>query len=128
MAVENLTNQADITGEYAGTPISFASNIVTTAIIEGLTINKTADKTNWVDGPLTYTIVIANNSGSTLSSGVLTDNLNTTLVDFNTTYGVLIDGVTTSNYTYSSGELKITLPDLADSQETTIKFQVTRKS
>lgn len=31
----------------------------------GLTVTKSADKVNWVDGPLTYTVVIKNDSGST---------------------------------------------------------------
>lgn len=130
MAQVSLTNQVDITGQYGdgSTPISFSSNVVTTSIIQGLTVNKTADKVNWIDGPLTYTIVVQNSSGSTLSSGVLTDNLNTSLVEFSQEYGVKIDDTPSSEYTYSSGELKITLPSLADQQSTTITFQVTRKT
>lgn len=130
MAQVSLTNQVDITGQYGdgATPISFSSNVVTTSIIQGLTINKTADKVNWIDGPLTYTIVVQNDSGSTLSSGVLTDNLNTDLIEFSQDYGVKIDNTSSSEYTYSNGELKITLPSLADQQSTTITFQVTRKT
>jgi len=131
MAEVSLTNQVDISGQYgeSSTPISFASNIVTTTIVQGLTVNKVADKVNWINGPLTYTVTIENNSGATLSSGVLTDNLNTSLVEFNTTYGVQIDGTPTasSNYTYNDGELKVTLPELTDSNTTTVTFQVTRK-
>lgn len=129
MANTNLTNQVDIAGEYgdSASPISFSSNTVTTTIVQGLTVNKTADKTNWVDGPLTYTIVIQNNSGSTLTNGVLTDNINTTLVDFNATYGVQINSSASSDYTYNNGELKINLPDINNEAETTITFQVTKK-
>ncbi len=130
MAVENLTNQVSIDGQY-GNPasaITFASNVVTTKIVQGLTVTKTADKTNWVDGPLTYTVLVENNSGETLTSGSLTDVLDTNLVEFNSTYGVQINSQSSSNFTYESGTLKITLPDLADTEQATITFQVTRKS
>lgn len=129
MAEVSLTNQVDVTGQYGdgSSPISFSSNIVTTTIVQGLTVNKSADKVNWVDGPLTYTVEITNSSGSTLSSGILTDRINTTLVEFNTAYGVMIDSSSSSNYTYNDGELKVTLPELANGNTTTITFQVTKK-
>lgn len=127
---QELTNQVDIAGEY-GTPasaVTFSSSPVTTVIIQGLTVTKTADKTNWVDGPLTYTIVVGNTSGAEMTNGTLTDKLDTTLVDFNTTYGVQLDGATYSEYTYNDGTLQITLPTLADEKQITITFQVTRKA
>jgi len=129
MAVVNLTNQTTIEGQY-GSPasaISFVSNEVTTSIVQGLIVQKEADKTNWVNGPLTYTIVVTNNSGNTLSSGSLIDKIDTTLVDFSTTYGVQIDGSKTSNYTYNDGNLQVTLPDLETDKSVTITFQVTQK-
>ena len=127
---QQLTNQVDISGEY-GNPastINFSSNKVTTTIVQGLSVTKSADKTNWVDGPLTYTIVVQNNSGSELSNGTLTDTIDTTLVDFNTTFGVQLDDSSYSTYTYNSGNLEITLPNLEDEKQITITFQVTRKS
>ena len=129
MAVVNLTNQTTIEGQY-GSPasaISFVSNEVTTSIVQGLTVQKEADKTNWVNGPLTYTIVVTNNSGSTLSSGVLLDKIDINLVDFSTTYGVQIDGSKTTNYTYNNGNLEVTLPDLETDKSVTVTFQVTQK-
>lgn len=127
---QELNNKVDIAGEY-GDPsaaINFSSNLVQTTIVEGLTLTKSADKTNWVDGPLTYTVVAANNSGSGLTNGVLTDVLDTTLVDFNTEYGVKIDGETYTSFTYNSGTLQITLPNLDNEKQITITFQVTRKT
>ena len=125
-----LTNQVDIAGEY-GNPastINFSSNLVSTTIVQDLSVTKSADKTNWVDGPLTYTVVAANNSGSALTSGVLTDTFDTTLVDFNTTYGVKLDGETYTQFTYTSGTLEITLPTLDNDKQITITFQVLRKT
>lgn len=97
-------------------------------IVQGLSVTKSADKTNWVDGPLTYTIIVKNSSGSELRNGTLTDRIDTTLVDFNETYGVQLEGSSYSTYTYESGNLKITLPNLEDAKQITITFQVTRKS
>lgn len=130
MAEVNLTNQVDVTGQYGETssPISFSSNIVSTTIVQGLTVTKKADKENWVDGPLTYTMTITNSSGKTLTGGVLTDKLNIDIVELNTTYGVQIDGSPTSNYTYNGGELKVTLPELADQGTITVVFQVTKNT
>lgn len=129
MAQVSLTNQVDITGQYGdgATPITFSSNIVTTTIVQGLSVNKTADKINWVDGPLTYTIEVQNTSGGTLTNGILTDNLNVDLIEFDNANGVTIDGTPTSDFTYNSGELKINLPELTDQKTITIKFQVTKK-
>ena len=127
---QELTNQVDISGEY-GNPssaINFSSNLVTTTIVQNLTVTKSADKTNWVDGPLTYTIIVNNSSGSALSNGTLTDKIDTTLVDFNSTYGVKLDGATYDSFTYNSGTLEITLPNLDDQKQITLTFQVTRKS
>lgn len=126
----DLTNQVDIVGEYGNTstPISFSSNIVSTTIVEGLSVTKAANKINWVDGPLTYTIVITNNSGSALKDGVLTDKLDISLIDFDKTYGVKLNDQPMSNYNYNDGELKITLPELSNNSTTTILFQVIKKT
>ena len=129
MADVKLTNQANVQGEYGdpATAITFSSNIVTTTIVQGLTVTKNADKTNWTEGPLTYTIVVKNDSGSTLTNGMLIDNLDTSLVEFSSSYGVKIDGVTSTEFTITGGELKITLPSLDTGGEKTITFQVTKK-
>ena len=130
MAEITLTNRAEIEGTYGnpGSEITFSSNDVTTTIVQGLTVTKTADKTYWVDGALTYTIVVKNESGSTLTNGSLTDTLDTALVSFNSTYGVQMDGSATSDFTYNSGVLKVNLKELADQASTTITFQVNRVS
>lgn len=128
MAKVTLVNQADFAGTYGteNQPVTFASNEVSTTIIRGLTAVKTADQTYWVNGPLTYQVKITNNSGDTFTKGVLTDNLDTALVAFNTAYGVKIDNSPTSSFTYSSGALSVTLPDMEDGATITVSFQVTQ--
>ncbi len=126
MAQVTLTNQADFAGSYgtAASPVVFSSNAVTTTIVQGLTATKTADKTYWVNGPLLYTIRIENNSGESFTKGVLTDVLNTDLITLDSAYGVEINSSKTSDYTFTSGNLSIQLPDLEDGGTATVTFQV----
>ena len=113
----------------ANTPISFSSSVVTTTIIKGLAITKSADKDYWADGPLTYTIMVENNSGSTLSSSTITDALDITKVTFNNEYGVKVDDVAFYDYEIEDDStLIVTLPEIADTKTTTIKFQVNQKA
>ncbi len=128
MAERTLTNEATLAANYGedNTPITFASNEVTTTLIDGLTITKAADKQAWVNGALTYTITINNTTGETLSSVVFTDALDTSLVNFNTTYGVQVDGTASTSFTYTGGTLTVNLDDIATGATKTITFQVTR--
>lgn len=128
MAELSLTNRVDIAGNYGdeSNPITFSSNDITTTLIQGLTVTKNADKSYWINGPLTYTITITNNSGSKLDSGVITDKLDTNLILLNEAYGVLINGSKTEDYTYNTGTLIVNLPELADNSTTTVTFQVNR--
>lgn len=123
----NLTNSASVEGTLNDqSPISLTSNLVTTMIVDGLTITKKADKDFWAGGELLYTIVVTNNSGSTLSDGEITDILDTSMVALDGSYGVKLNGVDTSNYKYDNGILTVDLPELEDGMSATIKFQVTQ--
>jgi len=126
LAKTTIENQTDFSGTYGteAEPITFASNLVSTTIISGLTAVLSADKKYWVNGPLTYTVVITNNSGDTYSKGVLQDNLDTSTVSFDANYGVEINGSKTSDYTISGGVLSVNLPDVADSGTLTVTFRV----
>lgn len=128
MAERTLTNEATLAANYGedNTPITLASNEVTTTLIDGLTITKAADKQAWVNGALTYTITINNTTGETLSNVVFTDALDTSLVNFNTTYGVQVDGTASTSFTYTGGTLTVNLDDIETGATKTITFQVTR--
>lgn len=121
-------NQADFSGSYGteASPITFASNQVTTTIVSGLTATLSASKQYWVDGPLLYTVVVTNNSGETYSKGVLADKIDTTNVTFDNNYAVQINGEKTSDYTYTGGVLNVNLPDVSDGSSLTVTFQVTQ--
>ncbi len=128
MAKKVTSNQSDFTGTYGAEaePITFASNLVSTTIISGLTAVLSADKKYWVDGPLTYTVVITNESGDVYSKGVLADAIDTANVSFDTAFGVEIGGEKTSDYTYSGGNLSVNLPDIAEGSSLTVSFRVTQ--
>lgn len=120
---EILKNIADFAGDYDSEPIVFSSNEVSTVIVKGVTATKSANKTYWVNGPLTYTIVVSNESGMELSNVILTDLLDSALVTLNSSYGVKVDGVTAA-YTFLSGTLTVHLPAIEDGGEVTVTFQV----
>ena len=128
MAKSLVENQADFNGEYGAeaVPITFMTNTVTTTIVNGLTATLSANKTYWVDGALVYTVTIENTSGDVYSKGVLADQLDTAHVAFDTDFGVEIDGVKTSDYTFTGGALSVNLPDLKDGATMVVTFRVTK--
>lgn len=125
-----LSNLASALGNYNSIPTSITSDAVLVTMVSGLTITKSADKTIWADGALTYTIKIDNQSSETYAAPVVTDILYGTLVNF-VDGSVTIDGVkaTESEYSYEEGTntLKVTLADVAAGGSKTITFQVTKK-
>ncbi len=128
MAEVQLINKVDVAGNYGddNVPVTFSSADVTTTIVQGLTVTKSANKNYWVDGTLLYTIVVDNQSGAKLSGGTVTDVLDTTKIVFDTDFGVTINGEKTTNFTYNDGTLTVTLPDVLDTSNATIAFQVTK--
>lgn len=126
MAKAITTNQVNFSGVYGPeeTPVTFATNVVMTTIVSGLTATKTANKEYWVDGELLYTIVVENNSGDSYSKGVLTDRTDTANVSFDEGYGVEINGEKTTDYTFTEGILNVNLPEVKDGETLTVTFQV----
>lgn len=128
--MNELNNLVTAVGNYNSVPTSLTSNTSVVNMIEGLTITKTADKTNWIDGDLTYTIVIDNKADQTYESPTVTDVIDTNLVEF-VNDSVMIDGVKASssqyNYNEATHTLTINLNNITPSSSSTLKFQVTKK-
>lgn len=126
-----LSNTVTALGTYNSIPTSITSDAVLVTMISGLTITKSADKTVWADGALTYTIKIDNQAQETYAVPVVTDILNGSLVSF-VTGSVTIDGVKAEDNEYSfdtgTNTLKVTLTDIAAGGSKTITFQVTKKA
>lgn len=127
MADITLTNNANISGTYDSSPLTLESNTVTTQLISGITIQKSADKQNWLSGDLTYTITIQNNADSNLDSPVLTDILNPDLIKL-VENSVQVDGAI-KQYTYEelSGTLTVNLDNIDVGNTATITFRVQKK-
>jgi len=121
-----VTNTAQIDGVYKTLPATLTTSEVTTQMVSGLTVTKTADKQMWASGNLTYTIVVKNDAGDTFSNIEVTDVLDITKIALvaNT---VQLDGKTvTYIYTAATGTLSVKIPDLADDKSGTITFQVSK--
>lgn len=104
------------------------SNVVSTQIIDGLEVTKSANKSYWVDGSLMYNVVITNQSGGLLKNAVLTDNIDTDLVDFDHHYGVKYREIYNLEYTLDNGELKVNLPELSNNATINLSFQVIKRN
>lgn len=126
----NLSNTVTVLGNYNEIPTSISSQALVVAMIDGLTVTKTADKMVWADGVLTYTIEVDNKALESYTSPTITDVLDISLVSF-VNDSVTIDGTKAeeSKYTYNDadGTLTINIPDIIASGKCVVTFQVTKK-
>lgn len=126
----NLSNTVTVLGNYNEIPTSISSQALVVAMIDGLTVTKTADKMVWADGVLTYTIEVDNKALESYTSPTITDVLDISLVSF-VNDSVTIDGAKAeeSKYTYNDadGTLTINIPDIAASGKCVVTFQVSKK-
>ena len=126
-----LSNTVTSVGNYNNIPTSVTSVASVVTMVSGLTLEKTADKPVWADGELTYTITLKNEAASNYESPVITDVIDTTLVEF-VDGSVIIDGsaATSDQYNYNSGNntLTINLTDVGASSTKVISFKVRKKS
>ena len=88
---KELNNTASVVGTYNNVPTGITSLVSVVTIIDGLSITKTANKVNWADRELTYTITIINNAEKTYELPTITDKLDGTNVEF-VDKSVTIDG------------------------------------
>lgn len=126
--MNELSNQVTANGTYNSVPTSLTSNTSVVNVIDGLTLVKSADKTNWIDGVLTYTIEINNETDNSYQNPVVTDILNTNLVEF-VDGSVTINGAFATNlqYTYNAGTLTIKPDEVQANSKTTMTFSVKKK-
>ncbi len=128
--MNELNNIVTAVGNYNGIATTITSNNVVVNMIDGLTILKSANKTNWADGNLEYTIVINNSTDTSYNEVKVTDVIDTNLVTF-ITDSVTINNASASSseYTYDAetGTLTINLSDVLPSGSSTVKFQVKKK-
>lgn len=124
MALTIVKNYGDFTGDFLGEPgVTATTNIVETNIVGGITATKSADKEFWINGPLTYTIELTNDSGEPYENVVLTDQLDPLTV-LDQTYGVFVNNVKVTNYTYTAGMLTVPAGDIPEGGDVTVSFRV----
>lgn len=101
--MNELNNTATSVGNYNNISTALTSNTSVVNIIEGLTLIKEADKTNWSGGNLKYTITVNNQTDKTYEKPVITDVIDTDLVEF-INGSVIINGIeaSTSQYIYNN--------------------------
>ena len=123
-----LTNTVTAVGIYNSIPTSITSNASVVTMIDGLSITKTADKQNWADGELTYTIVVNNQSEKEYVNPVITDKLDTSKVEF-VDGSVMIEGsaASSSEYIYNTDTLTINLTTINASDTKNVTFKVRKK-
>lgn len=128
--MSELTNTAISSGNYNSIPTTLTSNTSIVNLIEGLSIEIEADKKNWSDGFLTYTITLTNQTNLPYEDAVITDELDNTLIEF-VDGSVTINDVTatSSEYEYDSSAhtLTINLGTVNASDTGTATFSVKKK-
>ena len=131
MTINELNNTATSVGTYNNIPTALTSNTSVVNLVEGLTLEKEADKTNWIDGNLKYTITIKNEADKDYVTPKVTDIIDTDKVEF-VKGSVTINGVAASeqqyNYEEASHTLTINLDTITPSSSSTITFLVTKKN
>lgn len=126
-----LTNTATAVGTYNSISTALTSEAVVVQMISGLTLTKTADKSSWADGVLTYTVTINNQTTLPYTAPVITDILDDNYIDF-VADSVTINGqaATSTEFKYdtASHTLTVNLADIAAQQTTVVTFQVKKKA
>ena len=129
MADTILNNQAGAMGTYNGQSLSLSSNTVSVTMVSGLSLTMSADQAMWIDGYLTYTVVLANTGGSYPYVGpIVTSVIDPTLVTL-VADSVELDSVALvldTDYTFDdlTGTLTVNFDDVAISNSSTLTFQV----
>ncbi len=128
--MNELNNTATSIGNYNNIPTSLTSNTSVVNMIDGLSLVKGADKQNWGSGNLTYTITITNQTDKDYTKPVITDIIDTNLVEF-VEDSVTIDNVkaSESQYKYDTANhtLTVNLDDVAASNVVNVSFSVKKK-
>lgn len=128
--MNEANNTATVNGNYNSIPTSLTSNTSVVNLIDGLAILKAADKKNWSDGYLTYTITVSNQTNSAYENPVITDVIDTTLVEFVAQTVVINEKSATSseyNYNNDTHTLTINLSTVEASTVSIVKFSVKKK-
>lgn len=129
--MNELTNAVTSVGNYNSIPTQLTSNTSVVNMIEGLSLTKEADRKNWGNGNLKYTITLDNQAEEAYTNVKITDEINTTLVNF-IKGSVKINDIDATedqaSYNDASHTLIVNLDQVAASSRTTVTFLVEKKA
>lgn len=128
--MNELSNTALASGNYNSVATSLTSNTSLVNLVDGLSLTKSANKTNWTDGNLTYTIEVNNQAEMAYENVVITDVINTDLVEFITGSVKINDAVASEGqyfYNNDSHTLTVNLNDVSVGTKTVVTFSVKKK-
>lgn len=119
--MSKLSNVVVLKGYYNNIQTSLNSNEFLIEIPSDISISKSVDKLIWKDGILTYIITIDNKSNISYNNLIITDVINTRLVEF-IPESIKINGVETDDkYIYDNDTHTLTFKlDQIDSNSTII--------
>lgn len=126
-----LINTVNTTGTYDSLDAPMSSTEVSTLLVDDMDLQLTADKAAWLQGKLTYTATVINNSTEDYETVSMLDTLDPALISLDAT-SVERDGtplVLDTDFTYvaATGLLTIPLATVAGGATTVITFQVSKK-
>lgn len=124
--MNELSNSVKVVGVYNKILTFLTSNITTVNLINELTITKAADKQNWRDGFLTYTMAISNKNNTNFFNSVIIDIIDTALVDFvENSISINSRPASGSEYSYDGDIhiLKINLEEIAANTDTIVNLK-----
>lgn len=125
--MDELQNQVLSNGTYDSVPITLTSNTTVVKFLDNLTLSMEADKKYWKDGTLTYTITLKNETDIAYNAPVITDTLDTSLVELVDGSVKIDDVVATGQFTMSGQVLTINLDEVGAQSTKTVKFSVKKK-
>ena len=125
-----LENTVTSIGTYNNVLTLLTSNKTVVNMINEIGLIKSVDKVNWGTGNLTYTLKITNQTDTTYTGSIITDIIDTKLVDF-ITGSLIINGIKANSNQYKydnlSNTLTINLDNIMHYQVQILRFSVRKK-
>lgn len=129
--MNELNNTVTALGNYKDIPTTLTFNTFVVNMIDGLKLTKSVDKKNWASGNLTYTIELENQTEDSYTNVIITDILNTSLINF-IKGSVKINNIEAtseeSSYDDKTHTLPINLNEVAAFSRNTVSFLDAKKT
>lgn len=125
--MKEIVNSFTVTGNILNLNTMITSNDVIINAIDNLMITKSANKSIWENGILTYTITITNNSDNIITNN-FSDIINPSYASLITNLVFLNNNVPSFNYNKLTGLLEINDIIINPNESVIISYSVSKKS